>query len=105
MDLRLLQYIFAEISTQVLGRAEIHLAAAEQCGQFAFHARDAEEARRVRGVELYKYIDVAVGAKIGSQHGPEKGQTADMSLPAKFRKLLLVNRYVRHQSTLTSTIK
>jgi hypothetical protein len=100
LDLRLPQYILAEISAQILGRAKIDLAAAEQCGQFAFHARDAEQAGNVGGFELYKYIDVAVRTKIGSQHGPEKGHAADMSLPAKFRESLSVNRYVRHESTL-----
>jgi hypothetical protein len=50
--------------------------------------------------ELYKYVNVAIGAKIGSQYGPEKGQATDMSLQAKFRKLLLVNRYVHHELTL-----
>ena len=58
----------------------------------------AEQARNVGGFELYKDINVALGAEIGPQHGPEKGHAADMSLPAKFRKLLSVNRYVRHQS-------
>lgn len=99
LNLGLLQHILAEISAQILGRAKIHLATAEQCGQFTFHARDAEQARNVGGFGLYKDINVALGAQIGSQHGPEQGHTADVSLPAKIRKLLLVNRYVRHQST------
>ncbi|HEX5545587.1 MAG TPA: hypothetical protein VFX10_08830 [Nitrospira sp.] len=96
LNLGLLQHILAEISAQILGRAKIHFAAAEQGEQFTFHARDAEQARNVGGFELYKYINVALGTEIGPQHGPEKGHAADMSLPAKVRKLLSVNRYVRH---------
>jgi hypothetical protein len=52
--------------------------------------------------ELDKYVNIAVGTEIGSQHRPEKGQATDMSLQAKFRKLLLINCYVRHESTLTT---
>lgn len=41
----------------------------EQCGQFAFHTRDAEQARNVGEFEFY--INVALRAKIGSQQGPK----------------------------------
>src|SRR6185369_7361476 len=53
------QYLFAEISAEILRRAQVDLLPSQQAGQLRLHGGQPEQARLTARLELHQEVDVA----------------------------------------------
>src|SRR5579883_2707614 len=74
----LLEDLLPEVTAQVLRRAQVHCASPQECREFTFQARNAQQSRNMARFELHQDIHVALGSEIFPQRGTEHRQPADV---------------------------
>ena len=70
LDLRVSNHIVSEARTQISRRPQIN-PCTQQLGKFSFHARQPDQTNWAAGIELYKHVDIAIGAKASIQNRTE----------------------------------
>ena len=86
-------YLVSEMTAQFLGCPEVNLVAAKYFGKLPLYSGDSQEAWNVFRLELNKDVDITGWAKVCSQHGAKKSETADVIPPAEIRNCLFRNWY------------
>jgi hypothetical protein len=67
----------SKVPAEILGRAEIHLAA-ENSEELFLEIKETEKSGDVSGLELDEYVYVAVRTKVFPQHRPKQGKLANV---------------------------
>src|ERR1035441_4414948 len=81
------QHLVTEKPAEAQRRVEVHLASAEQRGQFEFHPRQTKQARYMPRLEFHQHVEITVGPGVAMQRRAKHGQLADMMPLAKLRDL------------------
>jgi hypothetical protein len=89
----------AEVTAQILRGAQIYFASAQDAGQLAFHAGDAQQTGDGAGLEFDQHVHVAIGPKITVHDRPKKRQTADVMFSAECRDPFIVYGYLYQDGT------
>lgn len=72
----LLDHGGAEVSAQVLGRAQVH-PAPDELLEFEFDGGEPQQSGRATWLELHQQVEIAVGTQLPPECRAEQGQVSD----------------------------